>query len=349
MGKKELLDIVRASDVEPKKPSWLWRRRFLREEINVIAGHPGVGKSFITIEMAARVTKGREWPDGIGKAPEGNVVIMAAEDDYNYVIVPRLKAVNADLERVFFVKGKREEANTTMVKLDTDYELLEATLRDKEAAMLIVDPALSYVSGKVRVNEEANIRKTLMYPLARVASRTGASIVLVTHLNKKPDLDRIQRAGGAMAIVGFPRASKFVERISKESDPVKRLRMSTLKMSLAKEPAPLEFEIVDVCPDDPDDDTGMLKWNQDQPVTLTPTLEIDRARVFLFGLLPAFGPDVAGVPQTDVIDLGQAQALSERTIDDASRDLDGKGLKVVKKPSGKAKPWRWWLPPGVGK
>jgi len=339
------LKIIRASEVTPTKPNWLWRKRFLHNEINIIAGHPGVGKSFITIDMAARVTKGRVWPDGIGKAPEGNVVIMAAEDDYNYVIVPRLKAVNADLDRVFFIEGKEEEIGTSLIKLEADHELLAKALRDTNASMLIVDPALSYVGAGVKVNEERDIRATLMQPLANMARRTGTSIVLVTHLNKKPDLERIQRTGGAMAMIGFPRASTFVECITKEdSDVPRRFRMSTLKQNLTRHPRRVEFEIVDVFPDDPEDDTGRINWSTNELVTLTPNLEIDKARKFLLETLPLDDPAVSGMLQAEVIALGEAKGLIESTIKEASRDLNGNGLAVVKKPSGKGKPWAWWLP-----
>ena len=69
-----------AADVTPEPVKWLWRGRVALGKLTLIAGEAGLGKSQVSIAMAAAVTTGGEWPCGEGCAPQGNVVILSAED-----------------------------------------------------------------------------------------------------------------------------------------------------------------------------------------------------------------------------------------------------------------------------
>ena len=58
----------------------LWPGRIPLGRITLLVGRPGEGKSFLTTDMAARVTTGTPWPDG-GSCPKGSVILISAEDD----------------------------------------------------------------------------------------------------------------------------------------------------------------------------------------------------------------------------------------------------------------------------
>jgi RecA-family ATPase len=64
-------------------------------------GDPGLGKSATVLDVAARVSTGREFPDGTSNdVGPGGVVILSAEDGLSDTIKPRLEAAGADLERI---------------------------------------------------------------------------------------------------------------------------------------------------------------------------------------------------------------------------------------------------------
>jgi hypothetical protein len=90
----------RASDGEPEKIDWVWSGRIARGKHTTIAGDPGTGKSQVMLSIAAAATTGGAWPCSEGRAPLGNVVILAAEDGVADTIIPRLIAAGADLDRV---------------------------------------------------------------------------------------------------------------------------------------------------------------------------------------------------------------------------------------------------------
>lgn len=84
--------------------------------MTLIAGNPGTGKSQIAADAAARISTGKNWPNG-ARAPIGDVVVLATEDAIDDTWVPRLMAAGADLSRLHFLKmaigddGKRRTFN----------------------------------------------------------------------------------------------------------------------------------------------------------------------------------------------------------------------------------------------
>jgi RecA-family ATPase len=91
------------SQIKRQDLKWLWQGRFALGKLTVIVGDPGLGKSFSTLDMASRVTTGRQWPDG-APACDGAVILSSAEDDPADTIRPRLEASGADLVIVDFVE-----------------------------------------------------------------------------------------------------------------------------------------------------------------------------------------------------------------------------------------------------
>ena len=56
------------ADVKPEPIEWLWPDRIALGKLSLLVGHPGLGKSQCSIDAAARVTTGREWPRSEGRA-----------------------------------------------------------------------------------------------------------------------------------------------------------------------------------------------------------------------------------------------------------------------------------------
>ena len=68
------------ADVESRPTNWLWPLRIAAGRITLLVGMPGIGKSFVTCDMAARVSTGSPWPDG-SECPQGSVILISAEDE----------------------------------------------------------------------------------------------------------------------------------------------------------------------------------------------------------------------------------------------------------------------------
>lgn len=81
-------------------------------KLAVLDGDPGLGKSVLTLDVAARVSAGLELPDGQPCNPAG-VVLLSAEDGLSDTIRPRLDAAGADTERIFALSTVVEARGTS--------------------------------------------------------------------------------------------------------------------------------------------------------------------------------------------------------------------------------------------
>jgi len=94
--------IVRLADVRPEKVAWLWRGYIPLAKVTLLDGDPALGKSNLTLDLAARVSRGLCMPDGSRSDLTGpaGVVLLNAEDGLGDTIRPRLEAAGGDLTRV---------------------------------------------------------------------------------------------------------------------------------------------------------------------------------------------------------------------------------------------------------
>src|SRR2546430_2872214 len=143
--------VVRVADVAREPIEWLWPGYMARGKLHVFDGDPGLGKSAALIDLAARVTTGKPWPDGQpGCAPAG-VVLLSAEDGLGDTIRPRLEAAGADLDRVHVLTGIKDlnRADATVYEripvLPGDIGRIGRRIEAVGAALLIVDPLMAYL------------------------------------------------------------------------------------------------------------------------------------------------------------------------------------------------------------
>src|SRR5687768_13119234 len=87
--------VTGADEVEPEEIEWIWPGRLARGKISLLEGDPGLGKSTLTIEISARLSRGERLPAGFTLPPIGTL-FLSAEDGVADTIVPRLLAAGAD-------------------------------------------------------------------------------------------------------------------------------------------------------------------------------------------------------------------------------------------------------------
>ena len=95
--------IVDLSTVEPEKIVWNWKPYLPSGKVVIIDGDGGVGKTSLLLDIVARMTTGRDMPDG-SRAQEGGAVYVSYEDGIADTIVPRLRRMKADLTRIVSIK-----------------------------------------------------------------------------------------------------------------------------------------------------------------------------------------------------------------------------------------------------
>ena len=217
---------VRLSDVAPQPVRWVWHRRVALGKLTIAAGHPGLGKSCVTLDVAARVTRGDGFPDcPSATSKPGGVILLSAEDDLSDTVRPRLDAAGADVSRVLALTTARrfdpELGRDVFAPFDlaVHLPLLESGIdRVPNCRLIIIDPISAYL-GAVDSHNNSQVRG-LLAPLADLAARRGVAVVAVSHLNKGGG-DALSRVMGS---VGFVAAARAVYAVVKDqADPSRRL------------------------------------------------------------------------------------------------------------------------------
>lgn len=171
-----------ANEIHSTRPMWLWDARIPLGTSTVCAGKGGEGKSSFALYLAARINAGSLEGDLAGQP--ASVLIVSHEDDWGTVMVPRLKAAGAHLERVYRLSIETTVDDFTMETvpaLPLDLERIKSAVQETGAKLLIVDPITSTIGGDL--HKVTDVRKALD-PLTNLAQELQIAVIAIMHFNK---------------------------------------------------------------------------------------------------------------------------------------------------------------------
>lgn len=228
--------LVRLADVEPEHVTWLWPGRIPLAKITLLDGDPGLGKSSLTLDLAARTSVGASMPDG-SPGVAGGVVILSAEDGVADTIRPRVEAAGGDLSRIAVLRTVGVGEDERLPAIPDDLPEVEVAIAEVGATLLIVDPLAAFLGADVNSHRDQDVRRALA-PFAALAERTKVAVTVVRHLNKATGASAIYRGGGSIGIAG---AARSVLLVAKDpADPERRI-LAPVKSNLGRPSAALAY------------------------------------------------------------------------------------------------------------
>jgi KaiC/GvpD/RAD55 family RecA-like ATPase len=251
-----------ASDIEAEPISWLWPGRIAAKKLTIIDGDPGTGKSTLTIDLAARVSRGGSFPDG-GECHLGKAILVTAEDGPADTIRPRLEAAGADLKRVVVLSPALVTSNEDILELPKHFDNLEETVLRVGATLIVLDPFSAFLSGDVDGYKDQDIRK-ITTALAAMAERCSCAIVLVRHLGKSEKSSAIYRGLGSIAAIAAARSAFVVASDPTDVSDSRRRVFCPTKSNLSQLPPTLAFNLIA----DPQCQVARVDWSA-EPVAIT--------------------------------------------------------------------------------
>lgn len=254
------------ADVEPVKVRWLWRPWIPLGKVSILEGDPDVGKSLLTLAMAAIVSTGSAWPetriDGNSVAQQesepAGVVLVGVEDDEEDTIVPRLIAAGADRTRIGTMRQPTDDSgNPRPFLIPDDVERLRRAVDETSAQLVVIDPITAYLSTRsVKAGDDPSTRQALM-PLVEIARETGCAILLVRHLNKATGMSAKHRGSGTIAYTGITRSVIVAGKLKETKPDGPTHAIALTKGNLTRDPHALGYKLNGAL-DDPD--TPIVRW-----------------------------------------------------------------------------------------
>jgi putative DNA primase/helicase len=249
--------LTRMADIEAKDVDWLWTQRKARGILNLTVGDPGLGKTFLQLDIAARISRGAEWPDG-GHAPLGDVILLSAEDHPAFTIRPRLDHLGADLTRIHILSAIRTNENAATdcpFSLTSDLALLEQVIDNTGAIAVFIDPVNAYFGTDHDSYKDTHIRAVLA-PLSALAERRNVCIDGTMHLTKATDQRALYRVLGG---VGFVASARLALAVAQHPEDENARVLLPLKQNICAPAETLAFRLTD----------GRLTWDSGPVIGLT--------------------------------------------------------------------------------
>ena len=145
--------LCRVSELRPEPINWLWPGRLALGKLALLEGDPGLGKSFVTLDLCARLSRGRPMPDGDQWVAPENALVLNGEDGNADTVRARLVTLDADLDRVFVL-----DAQSETIRLPGQCDRLDSAIAGAKARLVILDPLLAFLDHSVAVGNDQSVR-----------------------------------------------------------------------------------------------------------------------------------------------------------------------------------------------
>lgn len=326
--------VIQASKVETRRVEWLMPGRIPLGKLTTLAGQGGLGKTFVLLDIAARLSRGAEWPgdEAIPSMP-GRVIFVSGEDDIEDTLVPRLIELQAKLDNVFFLRSE-VAGRFTLADLKTlDRAVVDAGPGVK---LVCIDPPTAYLGD---VNDHSNSElRGLLSPLKDWASHRRIAVVFITHVNKaQGQLDAMARVIGGVAWVNAVRAAHLFAR-----DPEDETKMVfvPLKMNLAKRRNGLAYRIVE------SGDVAKVEWLGEIETTADEAIKYKikpRRQLARDWLIERF-QEKREWESSELFKAAKEDNVSKNAIYEAKDSLSLPRARRQVSENGDVS-WYWWVPP----
>ena len=318
--------------------TWLFPGRIPAAALSLIEGRKSIGKSTILAAICAQVTGGPTLP-GCRKQKPAGCIWLGAEEDLESMILPRLKTAGADMKRVHAPKRDPETGRTPRLHFPTDIETVEREIDRLGVKVIVMDPWSSYVDIGIDLHQE-NHARSVLEPLADLATRSGCAVILARHLRKGTNGPASDQGMGSVAIGNVCRAVCRVDAHPREP---KLRTLSVVACNLAERAPTLTYRIVSA--------TGggaVIKWEGTSVLDADSLAEasFDNGERDVRGdairlLRTAIRDRWVGVNQ--IATEAREAGVGDRTLRTAKAEL---GVRSRKRTSGGRPHWEWGPPEG---
>jgi hypothetical protein len=198
------------SEITPRAVDWLWKNYLARRKITLLAGDSGTAKTTLTLSWAARLSNGGLWPDNSGPVKPGYTLVYSIEDDDDDTHVPHVMAHGGKLDKIVFLKGKRNfDGHPIAFNPTTDFQHLLNYINTDERLkvdldLIIIDPIITIVKGDA--NQNNKVREALQV-ISELAKEFNCAVVAIIHFRKdshghanRKVLDRVLHSGAFVQV-----------------------------------------------------------------------------------------------------------------------------------------------------
>jgi len=209
--------LLNCEELKVRQPHWVWYPYIPANCATMVFGVGGIGKSYLSCELAAAFSAGRKLPgQAEGEPRKHNVLLMSAEDSPSAVIKPRLIKCGADLKRVF-IPDEPFLLDKWGLGVVQDY------MEKSQASIVIIDPIVHYMGGKIDMNKMNEVR-AITGALHQKAMNTDSAIIILHHARKGTEGQGYEKAAGSADFVNAVRSVLYAHKTNDGTSVVEHVK-----------------------------------------------------------------------------------------------------------------------------
>jgi len=316
---------------------WVWDGWIPRSMLSIIGASQGSGKSFVGLDLAARIIHGLGFPDGSPVARPGANVIYVDAEAVPQILNERALNYGIDRSKLFMMVGEPGEM------IDLGQQSYQDRLKEMVAMLepeLIILDSLSSIHSSGQNNVE-DVRALIGF-LTRLVNWACCGMLLVHHIRKPAsggqsmmnfDLGMEDLSGSgyitqqARVVMGLR-----VVQTGPKFDPNGARELKVLKSNLSAYPDPLGFQFEPLHP------AGVrLKWDVKPPKPFRERTQLDECQEWLEDFLKSHSD---GVKPREVVEAGKDEGLSRPMIYRARAELSRHIVNTMGRKSPENR-WQW--------
>jgi len=195
---------VTADMLHPEDVKWVVEPYIPLNEITVLVGDPGVGKSTLAQAICTAITLGAS----IGGKPvqQGGVIFMSAEQSVRQITIPRFLAMGAKMSSILLPDEDDDEGNIKPFVLDqAGIQVLREQVELFKPRLIVVDTVTAYFEA-VRNMNAANEVREWMRRIGAIARANDCAALILAHPNKSQSLNALHKISGSIDFSGAARS-----------------------------------------------------------------------------------------------------------------------------------------------
>jgi hypothetical protein len=232
------MSVTPSDQVISQSVTWLWPNRIPLGKLLILDGDPDLGKSLIALDLCARLSTGRPFPDGSPGIGPANALVLSAEDNPADTITPRLDRLGADRKRIFIWQRERDD-EVWPWRFPAQLDQLDAALGQSDARLAVIDPIMAFLDESVASANEQSVRRALA-PMMDLAQKHHCALMMHRHLNKQGGTRAVYRGLGSVA---FMAACRFAMLVAPDPQGPGRRILAQVRSSLAVPQPSLVYQL----------------------------------------------------------------------------------------------------------
>lgn len=257
--------IKRMSEVTSEEIDWLWFPYIPYGKLTIIDGDPGIGKTFLCLDLCSRVSTGDNFflETGVVGREGMTALYCVVEDGAEDTISPRLDKMNADRSKILVWDSTTVDGVVDLpFNLQEKFDRFEKVMEEYKPKLVIIDPIQAYIGADMNAADKT---RPALQKLVKAAEKHKAAIVLVRHTTKGKQQKGMFRGMGSQDILGVARSALYVG--ADKNNPDHKI-MTHSKGNLAKRGVSLMYVI----------EEGKLVWKGESTMTADDLNDPDKGK-----------------------------------------------------------------------